>query len=177
MDINMVRGTDNIELRSEKARSIIGQIPPIIVRVGIAIMSIIIIIFLLASYLIKFDYTIKTTAYLEQNSDSIAVIIKIPANEINKIKLGQSVILSFDNIPYLYNKKIVTEIISAPNVIDISSSGGYYFSKILLPNEILKENGSEFKISGKIELNAEIFAGKTSFLERITEPFKSLNKN
>jgi len=41
----MVRGTDNIELRSEKARSIIGQIPPIIVRVGIAIMSIIIIIY------------------------------------------------------------------------------------------------------------------------------------
>jgi len=52
-----------------------------------------------------------------------------------------------------------------------------HISKILLPNEILKENGSEFKISGKMELNAEIFAGKTSFLERITEPFKSLNKN
>jgi hypothetical protein len=172
----MVRGTDNIELRSEKARSIIGQIPPIIVRVGIAIMSIIIIIFLLASYLIKFDYTIKTTAYLEQNSDSIAVIIKIPANEINKIKLGQSVILSFDNIPYLYNKKIVTEIISIPYLIDISSSGGYYFTKIPLTNEILKKNGSEFKVSGKIELNAEILAGKTSFLERITEPLKSLNK-
>jgi hypothetical protein len=51
----MVKGTDNIELRSEKARSIIGQIPPIIVRVGIAIMSIIIIIFLLVSYFIKFD--------------------------------------------------------------------------------------------------------------------------
>jgi hypothetical protein len=41
----MVRGTDNIELRSEKARSTIGQIPPIIVRMGIAIMSIMIIIY------------------------------------------------------------------------------------------------------------------------------------
>lgn len=171
----MVRRTDNIELRSEKARSVIGQIPPIIVRVGIALMSIIIIIFLLASYFIKFDYIIKTTAYLEQKSDTISVMIKIPANEISKINLGQNVILSFDNIPYLYNKKVVTEIISVPNVIDISSSGGYYFTKIPLTNEILKENGSVFKISGKIELNAEILAGKTSFLERITEPFKSLN--
>ena len=173
----MVKGTDNIELRSEKARSIIGQIPPIIVRVGIAIMSIIIIIFLLMSYFIKFDYIIKTTAYLEKKNDCITVIIRIPANEINKIKLGQNVILSFDNIPYLYNKKIVTEIISSPYVIDISSSCGYYFTKIPLTNEILKKNGSEFKVSGKIELNAEILAGKTSFLERITEPFKSLNKN
>ena len=172
----MVSGTDNIELRSEKARSIIGQIPPIIVRMGIAIMSIIIITFLLVSYFIKFDYIIKTTAYLEQKSDSITVIIKIPANEINKIKHGQKVILSFDNIPYLYNKKLVTEIISVPNVIDISSSGGYFFTKITLTNEILIENGSEFKISTKIELNAEILAGKTSFLERITEPLKSLNK-
>ncbi len=173
----MVRGVDNIELRSEKARSVIGQVPPIIVRVGIALMSIIIIIFLVVSYLIKFDYTINTTAYLEQKSDSINVIIKIPANEINKIRLGQKVILSFDNIPYLYNKKLVTEIISVPNVIDISSSGGYYFTTITMTNEILIENGSEFKINGKIELNAEILAGKTSFLERITEPFKSLNKN
>lgn len=173
----MVRGVDNIELRSEKARSVIGQVPPIIVRVGIALMSIIIIIFLVASYLIKFDYTINTTAYLEQKSDSINVIIKIPTNEINKIKLGQKVILSFDNIPYLYNKKLVTEIISVPNVIDISSSGGYYFTTITMTSEILIENGSEFKINGKIELNAEIIAGKTSFLERITEPLKSLNKN
>ncbi len=173
----MVRGVDNIELRSEKARSVIGQVPPIIVRVGIALMSIIIIIFLVVSYLIKFDYTINTTAYLEQKSDSINVIIKIPANEISKIKLGQKVILSFDNIPYLYNKRLVTEIISVPNVIDISSSGGYYFTTITMTSEILIENGSEFKINGKIKLNAEILAGKTSFLERITEPFKSLNKN
>ncbi len=173
----MVRGVDNIELRSEKARSVIGQVPPIIVRVGIALMSIIIIIFLVVSYLIKFDYTINTTAYLEQKSDSINVIIKIPANEISKIKLGQKVILSFDNIPYLYNKRLVTEIISVPNVIDISSSGGYYFTTIAMTSEILIENGSEFKINGKIKLNAEILAGKTSFLERITEPFKSLNKN
>jgi len=177
LDINMVRGVDNIELRSEKARSVIGQVPPIIVRVGIALMSIIIIIFLVVSYLIKFDYTINTTAYLEQKSDSINVIIKIPANEISKIKLGQKVILSFDNIPYLYNKRLVTEIISVPNVIDISSSGGYYFTTITMTSEILIENGSEFKINGKIKLNAEILAGKTSFLERITEPFKSLNKN
>lgn len=172
----MVRGVDNIELRSEKARSVIGQVPPIIVRVGIALMSIIIIIFLVVSYLIKFDYTINTTAYLEQKSDSINVIIKIPANEISKIKLGQKVILSFDNIPYLYNKRLVTEIISVPNVIDISSSGGYYFTTITMTSEILIENGSEFKINGKIKLNAEILAGKTSFLERITEPLKSLNK-
>ena len=64
----MVIGVDNIELRSEKARSVIGQIPPIIVRMGIAIMSIIIITFLLVSYFIKFDYIIKTTAYLEQKA-------------------------------------------------------------------------------------------------------------
>ncbi len=168
---------ENIELRSEKVRNIIGQIPPIIVRVGIAIISIIIIVFILVSYFIKFDYIIKTTAYLEQKNDSITVTIKIPANEINKINHGQKVILSFDNIPYLYNKNLATEIISVPNVIGISSSGGYYFTKITLANANLIENGSEFKINGKIEINAKILAGKTSFLERITEPFKSLSKN
>lgn len=168
----MFRGVDNIEIRSEKAKSVIGQIPPIIVRMGIAIMSFIIIIFLFVSHFIKFDYLIKTTAYLEQKSDSITVIIKIPANEINKINLGQKVILSFDNIPYLYNKRLVTEITSVPNVIDISSSGGFYFTTITMTSKISIENGSEIKINGKIELNAEILAGKTSFIERISEPFK-----
>lgn len=36
--------TDNIELRSEKVRRVIGEVPPLIVRMGTVIITIIVIV-------------------------------------------------------------------------------------------------------------------------------------
>lgn len=46
---------DDIELRSEKMRNIIGQVPPKLVRAGTAVIISIIIIIALAAWLIKID--------------------------------------------------------------------------------------------------------------------------
>jgi hypothetical protein len=46
-------GQDKIELRSEKVRNIIGQIPPFIIRWGNTILFIILIILSIAVYVIK----------------------------------------------------------------------------------------------------------------------------
>lgn len=44
----------DIELRSEKVRNIVGKVPPLLLRIGIAIISIIIILLLIAAYFLPY---------------------------------------------------------------------------------------------------------------------------
>ena len=46
------RESDNIELRSEKVRNIIGEVPPLIVRVGTVVITIAIIALAVVFYMI-----------------------------------------------------------------------------------------------------------------------------
>lgn len=47
---------DQIELRSEKVRNIIGTIPPVLVYWGIAVTAIILIILMLIAFLVPYPY-------------------------------------------------------------------------------------------------------------------------
>jgi hypothetical protein len=172
----MVKETDNIELRSEKVRNIIGQIPPRIIRIGITLISIIILVILTGTYFFEYEYTIKTTATIEHKNDTITIIVKIPANEILKVKQGHIVVINFDTIPNLYNENLRIVIQNIPDKIEISKSGGYYITEIKLITTIITETGKELVINEKIEVNAEIITDKISFFDRILEPFKSLIK-
>ena len=50
---------DNIELRSEKVRQIIGKVPPVLVRTGTFIITIIVIALAVAFYTIRYPITIE----------------------------------------------------------------------------------------------------------------------
>lgn len=172
----MSENTDNIELRSEKVRNIIGQIPPRIIRVGITVIFFIIIGFLIGSYYFEYEYIIKTTALVEQSQDTTKIQVKIPANEIDKVKAGQKVFLSFDNIPNVYNEKTAVQIQSIPQTINISEKGGFYNAEIVLTGKLQSENGNKIIIDDKIKVKSEIICGKISFFERIISPFKNIMK-
>jgi hypothetical protein len=171
----MTNDTDKIELRSEKVRNIIGQIPPRIIRVGITVISLIISGFLIGSYFFEYEYSIKTTAVIQQSGDTTKIQILIPANEIEKVIAGQKVFLSFDNIPYVYNEKISVQIQSIPKTIIMSKNGGFYNAEIVITGKLLSED-NEINIDDKIEVKAEIICGKISFFDKITEPFRSILK-
>lgn len=134
---------DNIELRSEKVRNMIGEIPPTIIRVGITVIFIIILSSLTGSWLFKYNYIIRTTATIKCQSEHTTINLKIPANEIDKIKSGQRVLLEFNNIPHLYNEKMVIKIQAKPDVLEISKNGGYYNALILISGEAKFESGKK----------------------------------
>ena len=50
---------DNIELRSEKVRHIIGRIPPLLIRMGTAVVAIIMIAMSVAVYTVHYPITIE----------------------------------------------------------------------------------------------------------------------
>lgn len=165
---------DNIELRSEKVRNLIGQIPPVIIRAGISVIFFIILVLLIGSWFFKFEYTIKSTATINQNNDSLIIQLKIPANELSKIKTGQKVILDFNNIPNLYNEKLVTEIQNIPNTLEIKEDGGFYTAEIILPGKTKIESVRTLSIKKEKKVNAEIVTDKISLFDRIMEPIRTM---
>ena len=159
--LKKMKESDKIELRSEKVRNIIGKIPPLIIRSGISVIFFIVIGLLTGTYFFKYDYTIETTAVISQNDSLTTIKLKIPANEIKRIKPHQEVILIFENIPNIYNFQLNTKI---PNnqELTITKSEAYYISEITIPKQ--KTN---IKILTEVDVKAKIITGKTSIYEQI----------
>ena len=65
--------TDNIELRSEKVRHIIGQVPPTLVRTGTMVITLVVIALAVAFYIIRYPITIEAQGKVTRN-DSVELL-------------------------------------------------------------------------------------------------------
>lgn len=106
---------DNIELRSEKVRHIIGCIPPVLVHSGIGIIATIIFLLLLAACLIPYPETIQTpveVVRMTRGGGGKARIL-LPYARVAKVKLGMRVEMQmegYDAHTYGYVEGRVTQI-------------------------------------------------------------------
>lgn len=171
METNTNFTYDSIELRSEKVRSIIGQIPPRLIRIGISILFLIFLIAIIGSYFIKYESTITTSATLTSKANQIHVVVNVPSNKRGKIKKGQKVILKFDNLPNLFNQSIETFIpITVSSPLYICKNGGFFLLELYLPNTTKTKAGESLIIIEPVNVNATIVTENVSLLERIFEP-------
>ena len=65
---------DNIELRSEKVRHIIGQVPPALVRTGTMVITLVVIALAVAFYIICYPITIEAQGKVTSN-DSVELLV------------------------------------------------------------------------------------------------------
>jgi hypothetical protein len=65
---------EKIELRSEKVRSIIGQIPSRIVRFGTGILSIVILLFFIGGYVFKYPIQLNIPVVINSAPEAISMI-------------------------------------------------------------------------------------------------------
>jgi hypothetical protein len=163
---------DNIELRSEKVRNIIGQIPPRVIRWGITVIFFVLLGLLIGSYFLKYDYIIKTTAIVYRKNDTTYITLRIPANEIVRIRTGQKVFLNFDNIRNLYNKQVITSLPAIPHKLQIKDNEGFYTAQIKNPQTMITRDGEEIDVLDSIIVKAEVITGKVSFFDRIVNKFE-----
>lgn len=83
---------NELELRSEKAREIIGYIPPVLVRSGITIITGILFILFCATYFIPYPENIVGTVTVHEMEPSTSYIdILIPYKNISQIEKDMSV--------------------------------------------------------------------------------------
>ncbi len=163
---------DNIELRSEKVRNIIGQIPPRVIRWGITVIFFVVVGLLIGSYFFRYDYIIKTTATIFRNNDTIYVLVKIPANEIVRTKSGQKIILNFDKIRNLYNEQVVITLQNIPHTLQIKDGEGYYTAVIKIPHKLKTTENETIDVLDTSTVKAEIITGKVSLFDRIVNKFE-----
>ena len=65
---------DNIELRSEKVRHIIGQVPPALVRTGTMVITLVVIALAIAFYTIRYPITIEAQGKVT-SKDSVELLV------------------------------------------------------------------------------------------------------
>ena len=66
--------SENIELRSEKVRHIIGQVPPALVRTGTLVITLVVIALAIAFYTIRYPITIEAQGKVT-SKDSVELLI------------------------------------------------------------------------------------------------------
>jgi hypothetical protein len=157
---------ENIELRSDKVRSIIGQIPPWIIRTGISVILLVIVALLVGSYYFKYPYTITTTVVFVKRDNSFIGIVKIPANEISKINKWQEVEIYFEDVKNLNGLSFKSKIKEISSNVNISDKSGFYTAKI--------SKIENLNISEKTNGIAIIKTAEISFFDRMIKPFKIL---
>ncbi|SEA10996.1 hypothetical protein SAMN05216455_103199 [Segatella bryantii] len=84
---------DKIELRSEKVRHIIGEIPSGIVRYGIIVIAIVVLGLLVGAYFIPYPETVSATARITNPHQGT---IAIPYRYVNMIGTGMEVSIELD---------------------------------------------------------------------------------
>jgi len=170
----MIRKEDYIELRSEKVRNIIGQIPPRIIRSGISIIFLVICILLFGTYVFEYPYIVKSQIIITEENNNLSGIIKIPANEICKLKSGQEVIINFDNILNMNNGLLVSKIDSISTIIKFENEEAFGYARIKINDTLITNKGYQIKFTNEITGNAQIITEKISFFDRIIRPIKQL---
>ena len=84
---------DKIELRSEKVRHIIGEIPSRIVRYGITIITIVILGLLVGAYFIPYPETISAKIQMTNTRQGT---ITVPYKYVNTIARGMTANIEFE---------------------------------------------------------------------------------
>lgn len=131
----MKHQTDNIELRSQKVRNIIGEIPPFIIRLGITIFTIIFAMIIIGSYYFEFPRTIEVGGTLTKADNKIMFSLNVPSNQLPKVFPDQKITFN-------------TEKLSLSEPLKIESS-----VQVIDSNSYVSNEGVFFKINGSIYSN------------------------
>jgi hypothetical protein len=148
-----------IELRSEKVRHIIGEIPSGIVRYGITIITIVLLVLLVGAYFIPYPETISTRIEI---ADRRQGTVAIPYQYVNTVKKGMNVSIElegYDTEMYGATNGTITAICSTPQH---TANGNIFVAKVNVKN-------CKYNIEGGMTGTASILVSNESMLQRILQ--------
>jgi len=170
---------DNIELRSEKVRSIIGQIPSRIIRSGIVVIFIIVIILLTGSYFFHYPDKVEGTAYLLEHSDTshqYYTQIQLRYRFIGKIKQQQKVSIELEGYPVSNFGLLKGKVIKIfPVPIEINGQS-YFIIKAKLDNGMITSQNKNIPYYLNLKGNAKIIVGEHRLIAKLLSPITSILK-
>ena len=148
-----------IELRSEKVRNIIGEIPSGIVRYGITIITIVLLVLLVGAYFIPYPETIS--ARIEM-TDRRQGTVDIPYKYVNTVKKGKNVSIElegYDTEMYGAANGTITATSPTPRQ---TAAGSVFTAQVRITD-------CKYKIIGGMTGTASILVSNESVLQRILQ--------
>ena len=146
-----------IELRSEKVRHIIGEIPSGIVRYGITIITIVILVLLVGAYFIPYPETISARIEMTDRQQGT---VDIPYKYVNTVKKGKNVSIELEG----YNTEMygaANGMITATMHTPRQTAAGNVFTAQV------KVTDCKYKIISGMTGTASILVSNESVLQRI----------
>ena len=150
---------DKIELRSEKIRHIIGEIPSRIVRYGITIITIVLLVLLVGAYFIPYPETISARIEMTNRQQGT---VDIPYKYVNTVKKGKNVSIELEG----YNTEMygaANGMITATMHTPRQTAAGNVFTAQV------KVTDCKYKIISGMTGTASILVSNESVLQRIVQ--------
>ena len=150
---------DRIELRSEKVRHIIGEIPSGIVRYGITTITIVILSLLVGAYFIPYPETISAKIQME---DAHQGTITIPYKYINMIQKGMNVSIELEGYDVENNGVTNGTIVTLCHTPLPTANGSMFTAQITIKR-------CHYKIISGMTGTASIHISNKSLLQRVIQ--------
>ena len=125
--------TKDIELRSEKVRNIIGQIPPRLIRIGITVIFVVILALLSGAYFFRFNHTIDAPATMYVESNRVHYSIEVPYNKLKYLETGQKLVITVHS-----RNSFATTIQHIDTTLHINKEHSYFQVQGIFDNAIFK---------------------------------------
>ena len=148
---------DKIELRSEKVRHIIGEIPSKIVRYGIMIITVVILGLLAGAYFIPYPETISAKV---QMTNARQGTIAVPYKYVNTLARGMTVNIEFEG----YDAEtygVANGVITATSHIPLQTAEGNVFTAQV------RITDCKYNLISGMTGTASILVSNESILQRI----------
>ncbi|GAB6975930.1 hypothetical protein [Prevotella falsenii] len=155
---------DKIELRSEKVRHIIGEIPTRIVRYGITVITIVILGLLMGAYFIPYPETISARVEM---ADAHQGTTTVPYKYVNTIAKGMTVNIEFegyDTETYGAANGIITATSHTPKQ---TTAGNVFTAQVRITD-------CKYKIISGMTGTASILISNESVLQRIVKQITNI---
>ncbi|MGP1553742.1 MAG: HlyD family secretion protein [Prevotella intermedia] len=146
-----------IELRSEKVRHIIGEIPSGIVRYGITIITIVILGLLAGAYFIPYPETISAKVQMANANQGM---VSIPYKYVNTIENGMTVNIEFEG----YNAENYGV---AGGIIVTTSHTPHHLAEGSVSTAQVKITDCKYQLIGGMTGTATILVSNESVLQMI----------
>ena len=150
---------DKIELRSEKVRHIIGEIPSRVVRYGITIITIVVLGLLAGAYFIPYPETISARIEMTDRQQGT---VDIPYKYVNWVVKGKNVSIElegYDTEMYGAANGTITATMHTPRQ---TAAGNVFTAQV-------KVTDCKYKIIGGMTGTASILVSNESVLQRIVQ--------
>ena len=155
---------DKIELRSEKVRHIIGEIPSKIVRYGIMVITIVILGLLAGAYFIPYPETISAKV---QMTNARQGTIAVPYKYVNTLARGMTVNIEFEG----YDAEtygVANGVITATSHIPLQAAEGNVFTAQV------RITDCKYNLISGMTGTASILVSNESILQRIVRQITNI---